>query len=765
MNKKTARRQRDLKSKLLAAVAMLLVSSMMMVTSTYAWFTLSTAPEVIGITTAVGANGNLEMALLPYDALIKGASNNYGVTSNVGDGVKEIVLKNTTWGNLVDVSDTTIYGMNNIVLYPAELNGDGNTVQVGTNLSPLKTPVYGADGRINKLEANTTTGVYDATNAQFAESLTIDGTTITNATGVRAIGTSSSLTARELAHRNALATATNEKGGANTDAGRTLNKNGSAIAEIAIKHALLAQNNFTWTEIQALYQAVLDMDAIAGRIEKAMINYLLAYNIAPGTTESTYAEMVKAFEGVTTLAAAEALKGADVSGSPAWTISVPGEGTAYATAKAALATLRTNISSAQTKLKAEENKTDITWDRLSAALSGLANLEKITVGGYTIAELNTKGKDAETGEETDTYPNRDKLVEDLTGNGFTVRIVMPTGSGVFADLADFVGSYSGSFKTPVNYNGMNLPINTVMTAQATADHLGDVAAMDGMAFTSATGGSSSNPISTFYGYIIDLAFRTNAANSSLQLQAEAIDRIYEDGSNESTMGHGASMTFKTDSKTFGQAGVKSLMENIRIVFFNPTNGAIVTYAKLDATKATTDAATDKITMPIMLTEANGNAKADNKIMDLNQNEAHALSVLVYLDGNAITNADVAADAAQSMRGSMNLQFSSSADLKPMEYNDLRNGTSAVTPSDDVVQLSNVTAPAGYTATAAKQGDKIGFTLTGSEVSESATITVTVGGQNAGTVTKGTAAGQTSYYVTIPSGVTVDASTAITIAIS
>ena len=69
MNKKTARRQRDLKSKLLAAVAMLLVSSMMMVTSTYAWFTLSTAPEVTGITTAVGANGNLEMALLPYYAL------------------------------------------------------------------------------------------------------------------------------------------------------------------------------------------------------------------------------------------------------------------------------------------------------------------------------------------------------------------------------------------------------------------------------------------------------------------------------------------------------------------------------------------------------------------------------------------------------------------------------------------------------------------------------------------------------------------------
>ena len=64
MNKKMSKRQRDIKSKLMAAVAMLLVSSIMMVSTTYAWFTLSTAPEVTGITTSVGANGNLEIALL-----------------------------------------------------------------------------------------------------------------------------------------------------------------------------------------------------------------------------------------------------------------------------------------------------------------------------------------------------------------------------------------------------------------------------------------------------------------------------------------------------------------------------------------------------------------------------------------------------------------------------------------------------------------------------------------------------------------------------
>ena len=68
MNTKQRKRQRDIKTKLMAAICMLLVSSIMMVSTTYAWFTLSTAPEVTGITTAVGANGNLEMARQLHEA-------------------------------------------------------------------------------------------------------------------------------------------------------------------------------------------------------------------------------------------------------------------------------------------------------------------------------------------------------------------------------------------------------------------------------------------------------------------------------------------------------------------------------------------------------------------------------------------------------------------------------------------------------------------------------------------------------------------------
>lgn len=96
------------KKKLTAAVAMLLVSAIMVVSSTYAWFTLSTAPEVTGITTTVGANGNLEIALSPENG------DAAGITSKVGDSMDATgqVLKsaNVSWGNLVDLNDPA-YGL------------------------------------------------------------------------------------------------------------------------------------------------------------------------------------------------------------------------------------------------------------------------------------------------------------------------------------------------------------------------------------------------------------------------------------------------------------------------------------------------------------------------------------------------------------------------------------------------------------------------------------------------------------------------------
>ena len=61
------------------------------------------------------------------------------------------------------------------------------------------------------------------------------------------------------------------------------------------------------------------------------------------------------------------------------------------------------------------------------------------------------------------------------------------------------------------------------------------------------------------------------------------------------------------------------------------------------------------------------------ILALKPDEATIVTALVYLDGSVVNNAMVAANATQSMSGVLNLQFSSSAELIPMQYTPLQNG--------------------------------------------------------------------------------------------
>ena len=55
-----------------------------------------------------------------------------------------------------------------------------------------------------------------------------------------------------------------------------------------------------------------------------------------------------------------------------------------------------------------------------------------------------------------------------------------------------------------------------------------------------------------------------------------------------------------------------------------------------------------------------------------------VTALVYLDGSVVNNSMVAASALQSMTGTLNLQFSSSATLMPAQNTDLQKGKTADT---------------------------------------------------------------------------------------
>lgn len=169
MVKPTTKRKDNssIKKRLAAALCMLLVSLIMLITSTYAWFTLSTAPEVSNIATTVTGNGSLELALMPQTGLFAEISAGSGTSGADFGGNAEMIKANTSWGNIVDLS-SDFYGLQNVALYPSVLNLNEGALADDFATAPLMTPTFGFDGRAEALEKNTLLANWDKDGAKFA---------------------------------------------------------------------------------------------------------------------------------------------------------------------------------------------------------------------------------------------------------------------------------------------------------------------------------------------------------------------------------------------------------------------------------------------------------------------------------------------------------------------------------------------------------------------------------------------------------------------
>lgn len=126
-----------MKGRVAAAALGLVIAASLLVTGSYAWLTLSAAPEVQGLATTVTGNGSLEIALA--------TSNTPPAASGRGDSTaagKDVTEANALWGNLINLSDPS-YGLAEVTLRPAALNGT-----TGLLTNPLYGVAYGEDGRV-----------------------------------------------------------------------------------------------------------------------------------------------------------------------------------------------------------------------------------------------------------------------------------------------------------------------------------------------------------------------------------------------------------------------------------------------------------------------------------------------------------------------------------------------------------------------------------------------------------------------------------------
>ncbi|MBE6939736.1 MAG: hypothetical protein E7457_02800 [Ruminococcaceae bacterium] len=751
----TQKRQMSIRNKLFGAISMLLVASIMMVSTTYAWFTLSTAPEVQGITTTVGSNGNLEIALSPTDG------DSDSITSAMGDSDKSWAIKNLTWGNLLNLSDTS-YGLGGISLLPAQLSISDS----GLTTAPLKTPTYGADGRISQLEANTAYGKY-----------TNQGYEVDSAfRGVRAIGTSSTMTEYQITFNNYLAKMGTDAAAARSLAESSLRNNGSKLADMAVSHATVsgtdgnnykeyvtAMENVVTTMLEA--NAKLKDSIYAGAVAAVASNfsgndhamYTVAMNMV--NNNATLEELMVAAQKANWVDEADHSKGIEV---PTADIGNNPLGMAYNAWKL----INTNLSEANTAIATLKQDDDVRWDEASTVLTKMMNTEGVKVNNKNLTELKELASwyladRINPGEEN--YQKQQDAITFVNSMLRNIEVQLDARSGVYGDMASMVGNLSATIGLNVSYAGVTLKDApaTIKTTNASPSDSGTMGrartTLANLGALQTNDSTSTGMLNETYGYMVDFYFRTNANGSKLQLQSDAAQRVYESSQSQATQGSGSTMTFTTG--TISVQAVENLMDCIRVVFVDPTNNAVFGIAKLDATTIAhagnsdgTTAVTAKLKLYDYTINADGSLtlsapKTSAALCDMPTNTAKAVSALVYLDGDQVTNADVA-NAATAMTGTMNLQFSSSAELVPMENAALENMA-----DNSGSGSGNNQQPALTATTVTLQGEASTVTVTGYKTAESQSAepqTVTLDGTNPQTVTVYTGT-SVDYTVTVGDG--------------
>lgn len=636
-NKKTTElmsRKSTLKSKLMAAVSMLLVSAIMVSVTTYAWFILSTAPEVKGMSTTVGSNGALEMALLNTET---GANMN-SIKAGVGDSIAtsgDVTAANITWGNLVDLEDTS-YGLDQITLYPAQLSGLTGLLRTASTLSYA---VYGTDGRVANLDGVTGSGVRDETGNFVAD---------TNSYGVRAIGRANSADPMKKNFADAVNAYTTHGTNAVNYAKNAFGDNLMALLNIATTRMGNDAANYKYTKESVTVLKVL------GELKNAVSEMQLAVKSAIAAKINSEATDVS--QQVTSLN----IEKIDLTNYASDAL--------YRDIIADLTALEGKINTqtaAATALQTEGAANG--WAQFRPIYNALMGLDG-SEGDSSNTQMLFDPKD-EAGESIARQDGAAWTFDKASGlvniQGQIATLDVKIRYGLFKDTADITGQMSKNInymeRTGVATVDAKSPIDKTAIDTAVAKYKEPVG----------NGGTAKSYIEDYYGYAVDLAFRTNADSNKLKLATDSMSRV--SGSDEQAVqGGGSTFTFKDK--------VDDAVKNaLRVAFVN-AEGSVLGIAKLDANPVADNNLKYALRMYSAESLKNGVLKlsdtATDEIMTLTSGVATRLTAIVYMDGTYLDNT-VAAGAS----GKLNLQFCGSETLQSMDYSGYNSGVElSKTPS-------------------------------------------------------------------------------------
>lgn len=693
--------QKQVTGKLMAAISMLLVSAILMCLTSYAWFILSTAPEVSNLKTTAGANGALEIALQSTNEAGNGRAD---ITSAVGSSHAKnaATVSNTYWGNVVDLTEG--YGLEHVTLYPSRLNvtgtqiGDGMSYRVATN-SILSAAKFGQDGRLVGLEAATKTH-YNASGENAGQF------TDTSNWGVNVIGfaktgdtAQDNSYTRAYSRANVLAEATQKVATYRTEL-RADMENLIERNSVGIFGAMLFLCQFDFLTEEQLFELVKDyvasMSAMVGDAADAVRWALLANAAADASYSSDIEEDMKALGAIYK----NFLQYPLVSDNEEEvTVSSLAQGKYPEIVDAANA-----IVTAQVRI--DRAARDLSDGGILGAIGALINLdESFMYGVNTVLQPDEETRVADQGVMaamqfdflSDTPNTRDTIFMVATEDA------EPMSVNLFSTLATVLGDYSGMMtvwagngnivgEKPANDDGMlefNYDIKATNKSKPAlwrnvsnldlADENANIGVL-GTVYKNASSKTASGDILmpvtradiTAYGYSVDLAFQSSE-NTGLLLQREGIDRVSGNSGDMRLRGRGSSMTFTLAGDLTHEQAAR-LLQCVYVVFMDTSSGTVYKVAAADPASIETqlDTATAELQLyePVFKKDGSlslGSRVSDGSILSMTKDKAYYVTAVVYLNGDLVDSGMFAPGEALSLEGTVNLQFASDKTLQPMDY--------------------------------------------------------------------------------------------------
>ena len=604
----------NLRKKIKFTVIPLALCLILLISASYAWLTLSFAPEVTRVDTNVGANGSLEIALLSDQTYLDPLT----IRAGIGDSAvsQNAVESNLSWGNVIDLSDAA-YGTGKISLLPSRLNlraGEDGTAVLDSDL--LKIAEFGIDGRIAMLSPDTVSAIYEDRAFTYYVA--------NQRYGVRAIGTISNLTPQQTALTTARSAAQSHTTAAARAVKTVWRENGSGIMDVLWHRYGEGGDTFDQTHVAAIRDAAVQTQEALDYVDLALrqgVIGMAASVITDGPDFETFSAMVSDPEMPLSTVLASA--GAGIPDS-------------FLTQAKDLEEMQVNVLSVAVACNTLSG--NVGWETIEPLLDVLLDGEK----AY-LAEFPLSG---------------DKTMEVMSDG--TVVTIAPD-SGVLAKLAAYAGNYSTYFQW--NRVG-NLEVRTADPVET--PHLVQVVTLLKNA-TAASGSWTRANLNDTYAMAMDMAFRCNV-DSDLLLQTAPEMRAEDSSEFPVTQGGGSYMRFT--SNDMDTEALLKLMDTIRVGFLNDRN-ELLGVAKLNLTNY--EEQEEGIFAPLYLYDhtlqesgvltIGERRKDDAELLHLSRNVPAVVTVVLWLDGDYVDNSMVGHTSSQSMSGVMNLQFSSSADLQ------------------------------------------------------------------------------------------------------